>query len=127
MSEDDNIPAGLTNEIVSFIDQSFEIKDKFQFEEYENIVASLPLAKRSELKKEANQNIFCAIPFANLLSKNSMMTLAEKIHRKVAHPEEIIHKKGQIFNFTILKKGQIGLCCKTKSSLNGKKMQVISS
>lgn len=31
MSEEDKIPNGLTNEIVSFIDQSFEIRDKFQF------------------------------------------------------------------------------------------------
>ena len=53
------------------------------------------------------------------------MNLAESVIRKIAHPEEILQKKGEITNFCILQKGSLGFTCKKgpTSTLNGAVME----
>ena len=63
-----------------------------------------------------------------MLSHKSFTNLAEKIIRKVAHPEEILYKKGDFYDFTILQKGSLALACRNGSTnLNGRIIQRISS
>ena len=75
---------------------------------------------QSEYRKEANQSLF-DVGFFNSLNKKTILNLAESVIRKIAHPEEILQKKGEITNFCILQKGSLGFTCRKgpKSLLNG--------
>lgn len=48
---------------------------------------------QSEYRKEANQSLF-DVGFFNSLNKKTILNLAEYVIRKIAHPEEILQKKG---------------------------------
>ena len=65
------------------------------------------------------------VGFFNSLNNKTIMNLAESVIRKIAHPEEILQKKGEIANFCILQKGCLGFTCKKgpKSVLNGTVME----
>lgn len=121
MSMENDLSMQLQTRIVNFIQESFEIKEAFLYDEYDALIEKLPLNLKSEYRKEANRSLFESIPFVNLLSKKSLFNLAEKVHRKIAHPEEIISKKGQPIDFLILDKGQLDYICKNSSkAVNGK-------
>lgn len=62
-------------------------------EEYEEVINSLPKSMQSEYRKEANQSLF-DVGFFNSLNKKTILNLAEYVIRKIAHPEEILQKKG---------------------------------
>ena len=61
---------------MNFIDQSFEIKEKFLYEKHDEIINKLPKNIKSEYKKQAHKNLFDQLPFVNMLSKKSQMKLA---------------------------------------------------
>jgi hypothetical protein len=56
------------------------------------------------------------------LNSKTISNLAESIERKVAHPEELMQKRGEKEQFYILQKGCIAFTCKNgpRSTLNGK-------
>ena len=61
---------------MNFIDQSFEIKEKFLYEKHDEIINKLPKNIKSEYKKQAYKSLFDQLPFVNMLSKKSQMRLA---------------------------------------------------
>ena len=81
---------------------------------------------QSEYIKECNKMLF-DVPFFNSLNNKALLSLAEAVTRRITHPDEIIKRRGEISDFTILQKGVIGLVCKKgKSSINGKVIETYS-
>ena len=79
----------------------------------------MPRNIHSEYIKECNKHLF-EVPFLNSLNKKTILSLAEAVCRRITHPDEIIKRKGEVADFTILQRGTIGLVCKkNKSLLNG--------
>lgn len=61
------------------------------------------------------------MPLLYMFSNKSLLKIAEQIVRKLAHPEEIIWKRGEQYRLIILNKGKIGLTHRQvgNSILNG--------
>ncbi len=67
------------------------------------------------------------MPFFNSLNKKTILSLAEAVCRRITHPDEIIKRKGEVADFTILQRGTVGLVCKrNKSLLNGTAIETFS-
>ena len=71
------------------------IKEEFELEKYESVINLLPKSMQSEYRKEANKSLF-EVGFFNSLNSKTIMNLAELVIRKVAHPEQVIQKKGEV-------------------------------
>ena len=80
----------------------------------------LPKSMQLEYRKESNKILFDNLGFLSNMSKKTLLKLAESVTRKICHPEEIIIKKGNISDFIIIQKGEIGLACKIRSKLEGR-------
>ena len=128
MCQENEIPSELQTKITNFIEESYEIQENFEYEEYDAVLESLPKDMQVQYRKQANKILFDDLGFFNYLSKRSMLNMAELVERKICHPDQIILRKGSPSQFMILQKGVIGLSCRTtssQSSLNGKNIQIL--
>lgn len=54
--------------------------------------------------------------FFSTLSEKTLLSFAEQIEIKIAHPEEIIFKVGEGKKITVLREGKVGFCTRLPGS-----------
>ena len=116
LSEKNNISRDLTFKINNFIKEASNIKKKFDVEENNKFIHSLPSSFKTDFLRESNKAMFRFLPFFNLLTDISLFKLAENIEHVITHPEETIMKGNFAEKIYILKEGEVGLCTRFKNS-----------
>lgn len=112
MAKSNSIDRELENKINNYIEESFLMKNQFNFKEQDTVLEYLPTALRREYLKDVNKRIFKVLPFIKDFTLNSQYILAEHIIRKISHPDEVILNKGDISKCIILRKGLLGMVIK---------------
>ena len=59
---------------------------------------------------QSNKPVFKGLPFFKNLSERMIVKIANKITKKLTHPEEFIYEKGQLLDVIILKDGSYDFC-----------------
>lgn len=126
MCQQNKVHEQLQTKICNFIEESYQIKQAFQFDQYQQVLQSLPKNIHSQYIKQCNKHLF-EVPFFNSLNRKTILSLAEVVCRRITHPDQVIKRKGELSDFTILQKGTIGFVCKrNKSILNGSVIETFS-
>lgn len=68
------------------MDESFKIKEKFFYEEHDEIIRNLPETIQSEYRKQTNKKMMMELPLVYMFSRKGLLKVAERITRKLAHP-----------------------------------------
>jgi hypothetical protein len=114
MAKSNNIERELESKINNYIEESFLMKNQFNFKEQDQLLEYLPQNLKREYLKDVNKRIFKMLPFIKDLTLHSQYLLAEKIARKISHPDEIIINKGEASKCLILRKGLLGMVINSK-------------
>ena len=76
MCRENDIQEELESKVTRYIEQSFQIKESFQFDEYDSVLETLPKNIQSEYLKEANKVLFGKLGFLGNLSNKTFLNLA---------------------------------------------------
>lgn len=71
------------------------MRKKFQFEADREFISALPEELKGEFLKESNIKVFKNLGFFKNQTEKTLITLAEHIEVRIAHPEEIVFKGGE--------------------------------
>jgi hypothetical protein len=108
LADKHHINDDLTWKINSYIEEHVNIKKLFNIEEEMQFVEKLPTAYKVEYTKEANKVVFQDLMFFSHMMEKTLISLAEKLEKRITHPEEIILGSEQNLNLLILKNGEVG-------------------
>ena len=86
MKEKEPLSLSAKNRIINYINESSDMKRKYNIEEEERLKSSLPETLLEEFHKEINYNMFENLPFFKHISSKTLGELAFKLERKLAHP-----------------------------------------
>lgn len=86
LSEKYRLPVELEWRISNYIEESVNIKKKFNVEEEQSFIQSLPQTMKKEYLKESNKSVFHALPFFSSLVDKTIYGFAEKIEMMISHP-----------------------------------------
>jgi potassium voltage-gated channel Eag-related subfamily H protein 5 len=127
LAEKNSISTELSLRIGNYIEESNNIKKKFNIEEENRFIDALPRIFKKDYLKEANKSIFQKIFFFTNLADKAVQALAESIEVSITHPEELIINVETYMSLKILKEGRMGYCCrKLGSKYNGYVIDQIS-
>ena len=73
--------------VASYIEESNNIKKKFNIEEENNFIESLPRNFKKHYQSESNKSIFQHVYFFHNLAEKALQALAESIEIAITHPE----------------------------------------
>ena len=76
LSDKYDLPSELEWRISNYIDESVNIKKKFNIEEEKTFVKSLPSTMKKDYLKESNKSIFQELPFFSSLVDKTLFNLA---------------------------------------------------
>ena len=97
-------------QITSYIEESNNIKKKFNIEEENEFIESLPKNFKKHYQNESNKSIFQQVYFFRNLAEKALQSLAESIEITITHPEEVIVSMENYLSLKILKQGSVGYC-----------------
>ena len=103
LSEKYQLPNELEWRIGNYIEQSVNIKKKFNIEEEQSFIRSLPSTIKKEYLKESNKSIFNELPFFGSLVDKTLYSFAEKIEMSISHPEQLLRQMDDNYNLHILR------------------------
>ena len=101
--------------ISNFIQESVNIRKKFNVEKERSFIENLPDTLRKEYLKESNRNIFQDLPFFGNLIDKTLYLFAEKIEMNISHPEQMLRSLDDDYNLLILREGVIGYTTKRRN------------
>lgn len=87
LADKNNLPEELSWKINNYIEESVNIKKKFNIEEESIFVEKLPAGFKREFLKESNKVIFQNLVFFKSLVEKTLYNFAEKIQMHICHPE----------------------------------------
>jgi hypothetical protein len=102
----------LAFKINNYIEESSNLRKKFNHEEDQGFLAELPDTLRLTYLREANKEVLKELVFFRGLLDRTLSNFAERIETRISHPQEIIRAIDDDFNLIILRKGRIGYVCK---------------
>jgi hypothetical protein len=86
LSNRNNISEDLELKIHNYIEESTNIKKKFNFEEESKFISTLPTELKADFLKESNKKIFENLVFLKNLTEKTLLAMAEVIQMKICHP-----------------------------------------
>jgi virulence-associated protein VapD len=101
--------------ISNYIEESVNIRKKFNIEEERHFISSLPATMKKDYLKESNKSIFQELPFFGTLVERTLHKFAEKIEMTISHPEQLLRKIDDDYNLLILREGEIGYSVKRRN------------
>lgn len=87
LSSRNNLSENLEMKIHNYIEESTNIRKKFNFQEESNFISTLPRELKADFLKESNKKIFEGLTFFKNLTQNTLLSFAESIQMKICHPE----------------------------------------
>ena len=109
MKEREPLSLHAKSRIINYINESSDMKRKYNVEEEERLKSSLPEALLEEFHREINHKMFESLPFFKHVSSKTLGELAFKLERKLAHPEQIVLCQGKVPDVAILSSGEVNL------------------
>lgn len=109
------LPPEIEWKINNYIEESVNIRKKFNVEEEHTFIKHLPETLKKEYLQENNKTIFQELPFFGSLIDRTLYNFAEKIEMSISHPEQILKKIEDNFNLMILREGSIGYMPKRRN------------
>ena len=91
-----------------YIEESVNIRKKFNLEEENNFLQKLPSDLKKEYLKESNRSIFYHLTFFGNLVDKTLYAFAEHIEMSISHPEQTLRRLDDEYNLLILRQGEIG-------------------
>jgi hypothetical protein len=110
-----DLPTDLEWRINNYIEESVNIRKKFNVEEEHSFIKKLPSGIKKEYLKESNKVIFQKLPFFCNLMDKTKNSLAEKINMIISHPEQSLRVLEDNYDLLILKEGEIGYTVKRRN------------
>jgi hypothetical protein len=101
--------------ISNYIEESVNIRKKFNIEEERHFISSLPATMKKDYLKESNKSIFQELPFFGSLIDKTLYNFAEKIEMTISHPEQLLRKIDDEYNLLILRDGEVGYTVKRRN------------
>ena len=112
MAKNSCLSEPLVEKVENYINESVEVKKKFNIEEENGLVAHLPSGLRKQVRGERNFNLLRGLTFFGELLKSSIFNIADKMERQIYTPNEVIKKRDSLFEVCILEVGEIGYVAK---------------
>lgn len=79
ITESSSVSNELNWKITNYIEESINMKKKFDFEEEYKFIANLPKYLKYDFLKETNKTVFSQLPFFRFMVEKTVYSLAEKI------------------------------------------------
>jgi hypothetical protein len=106
------VPEELEFQINNYIEESSNLKKKFNYEEDKEFISQLPQTLRVSYLREANRTVLRNLVFFRDLLDRTLYNFAEHLEVRMTHPQETIRHIDDDFNLMILKEGEVGYSCK---------------
>ena len=98
-----------------YIEESVNIRKKFNLEEENNFLQKLPSDLKKDYLKESNRSIFYHLTFFGNLVDKTLYAFAEHIEMSISHPEQTLRRLDDEYNLLILRQGEIGFTSKRRN------------
>lgn len=115
LSDKYELPEDLEWRINNYIEESVNIRKKFNLEEENAFISILPVNLRKDYLQESNRSIFHELTFFGNLVDRTLVSFAEKIEMHISHPEQTLRHINDDYNLFILRQGEIGYVTKRRN------------
>ena len=105
----------LEEKINHYIQESVNIRKKFNLEEENHFLQKLPVDLKKEYLKESNRTIFYSLVFFGGLVEKTLYGIAQRIQMSISHPMQTLRKLDDSYNLLILRQGEIGFVPKRRN------------
>ena len=110
-----NLEPELEWKINNYIEESVNIRKKFNVEEENQFLDRLPKDLKVMYLKQSNRSLFQELPFFSQLVDRTLSSFAQQIEMHISHPEETLRRTEDDYNLLILRDGKVGYSTKRRN------------